>query len=35
MRRAVDSLALPPLAEETLWDYLQRAALAMVNTFDD
>ena len=35
MRRAVDSLDLPPLAEETLWDYLQRAALAMVNTFDD
>ena len=35
MRVAVDSLELPPLAEETLWDYLQRAAFAMVNTFDD
>ncbi|HET8780031.1 MAG TPA: globin, partial [Agromyces sp.] len=35
MRRAIDTLDLPPLAEETLWDYLQRAAVAMVNTFDD
>ncbi|WP_246150435.1 globin [Agromyces intestinalis] len=35
MRRAVDSLELSPLHEETLWDYLQRAAFAMVNTFDD
>ncbi|WP_082600042.1 globin [Agromyces sp. Root81] len=35
MRVAVDSLDLPPLAEETLWDYLQRAAHAMVNTFDE
>jgi len=35
MRVAVDSLDLPPLAEETLWDYLQRAAFAMVNTFED
>ena len=35
MRTAVDSLELPPLAEATLWDYLQRAAFAMVNTFDD
>ena len=35
MRAAVDSLDLPPLAEETLWDYLQRAAFAMVNTFED
>ncbi|MGX5694708.1 globin [Agromyces soli] len=35
MRRAVDSLELPPLAEETLWDYLQRAAFALVNTFDE
>ena len=34
MRAAVDSLGLPPLAEETLWDYLQRAAHAMVNTFE-
>jgi len=35
MRAAVDTLELPPLAEETLWDYLQRAAYAMVNTFED
>jgi hemoglobin len=35
MRAAVDTLELPPLAEETLWDYLQRAAFAMVNTFED
>ena len=35
MRTALDSLELPPLAEETLWDYLQRAAFAMVNTFED
>jgi hemoglobin len=34
MRVAVDSLDLPPLHEATLWDYLQRAALAMVNTFE-
>jgi hemoglobin len=34
MRRAVDELELPPLHEETLWDYLQRAAFAMVNTFE-
>jgi hemoglobin len=35
MRAAVDSLALPPLQEATLWDYFERAALSMVNTFDD
>lgn len=34
MRRAVDSLALPPLQEQTLWDYLERAAHSMVNTVD-
>jgi hemoglobin len=34
MRDAVDELALPPLHEATLWDYLQRAAHAMVNTFE-
>jgi hemoglobin len=34
MRVAVDELDLPPLHEATLWDYLQRAALAMVNTFE-
>ena len=34
MREAVDELELPPLHEATLWDYLQRAAHAMVNTFE-
>ncbi|WDG16678.1 globin [Microbacterium sp. Clip185] len=34
MRRAVDVCELPPLLEATLWDYLQRAAYAMVNTFE-
>ncbi|WP_400999817.1 globin [Agromyces sp. GXQ0307] len=35
MRAAVDTLDLPPVAEATLWDYLQRAAFAMVNTFEE
>jgi hemoglobin len=35
MRAALDSLALPPLQDATLWDYLDRAAHAMVNTFDE
>ena len=35
MRHAVDSVGLPPLQRETLWDYLDRAAHAMVNTFED
>lgn len=34
MRRAVDAAELPPLMEATLWDYLQRAAYAMVNTVE-
>lgn len=34
MRTAVDELALPPLHEATLWDYLHRAAYAMVNSFE-
>lgn len=34
MRAAVDELELPPILEEPLWDYLQRAAHAMVNTFE-
>ncbi|MGF1663451.1 MAG: globin [Kineosporiaceae bacterium] len=33
MRAAVDSLGLPPLYEAQLWDYLERAAHSMVNTF--
>jgi hemoglobin len=35
MRVAVDELQLDPLHENMLWDYLERAAHAMVNTFDD
>ncbi len=35
MRAAVESLALSPLHEATLWDYLERAAFAMVNTFEE
>ncbi|WP_424449556.1 globin [Microbacterium arborescens] len=34
MRTALDELSLPPLHEATLWDYLERAAYAMVNTFE-
>ncbi len=34
MRAAVDEIALPPLLEAPLWDYLERAAHAMVNTFE-
>jgi len=34
MRAAVDGLALSPLHEATLWEYLERAAHAMVNTFE-
>jgi hemoglobin len=35
MRSALDTLELPPLQDATLWAYLDRAAHAMVNTFDD
>ena len=35
MREAVDSLELAPLHEAELWDYLQRAAYAMLNTFEN
>lgn len=35
MRVAVDAANLPPLQRGILWDYLERAALAMVNTFDE
>ena len=34
-RAALDSLALPPLHEEAIWDHLERAAYAMVNTFEE
>lgn len=35
MRAALDTLDLSPLHEAELWAYLERAAHAMVNTFDD
>ena len=35
MRAAVDSLQLSPLDDATLWAYLDRAAHAMLNTFED
>ncbi len=34
MRTAVDEAQWSPLHETTLWDYLERAAYAMVNTFE-
>jgi len=34
MRLALDSLELSPMDDGELWDYLQRAALSMVNTFE-
>lgn len=34
MRTAVDSLELPPLLADTLWDHLDRAAHSLVNTHD-
>ena len=35
MRHAVESLHLDPAHEATLWEYLERAAMFMVNTFDE
>ena len=35
MRTALDTLELPPLQDATLWAYLDRAAQAMVNTFEE
>jgi hemoglobin len=35
MRAALDTLGLSPLHEAELWSYLERAAHAMVNTFDE
>ena len=35
MRAAIDSLQLAPLLEAELWGYLDRAATAMLNTFED
>ncbi|MEP7763286.1 globin [Sanguibacter sp. 25GB23B1] len=35
MRAAVLGLGLAPLHEATLWDYLERAAHSLINTFDE
>ncbi len=35
MRSALDTIQLSPLHEATLWDYLQRAAHSLVNTFEE
>ena len=35
MRTALDEIALPPLQDSTLWDYLERAAHSLVNSFDE
>ena len=35
MRTAVDSLDLAPLHRAELWDYLERAAHSLINTFDE
>jgi len=34
MRAALDEVKLSPMHDATLWDYLQRAAHSLVNTFD-
>ncbi|GAA1854218.1 globin [Myceligenerans crystallogenes] len=35
MRTAVDALDLAPVHEAELWDYLERAAHSLINTFED
>lgn len=35
MRVAVESLNLPPMQSSQLWDYLERAAHSLLNTFED
>lgn len=35
MKTAVDELGLAELDRQMLWDYLERAAFSMVNTFED
>lgn len=35
MEKAVDTLDLAPLDRAMLWDYLERAAHSMVNTFEE
>lgn len=35
MRRALDTLELSPMDDGEMWEYFERAALSMVNTFED
>jgi hemoglobin len=35
MREAVSAAELSPIDDALVWDYFERAALAMVNTFED
>ena len=35
MREALDTLGLAPLPKAELWDYLERAAHSLVNTFEE
>jgi len=35
MRAGVDALNLAPMYSSMLWDYLERAAYSLVNSFDD
>ncbi|WP_434019772.1 globin [Paraoerskovia sediminicola] len=35
MRAAVDGLGLAPMHEATLWDYLERAAHSLLNSFEE
>jgi Truncated hemoglobins len=35
MKVAVDEAGLPPLYQAQLWDYLERAAYSLVNTFEE
>ena len=35
MRAALDAQNLPPLLDAQIWEYLDRAATAMLNTFED
>jgi hemoglobin len=35
MRSAVESVNLSPLHEAEMWAYLERAATAMLNSFED
>ena len=35
MRAALDQMELSPLDDETLWNYLERSAHLLVNTFEE